>query len=745
MDFTIDSVMRPTSILALWTLAIAAPLAAQESPDRLSVERIFTRREFTGAPIPDPQWLRGGASYLLLRPQTGGGTSIVRVDAANGRETVLAAPPALAVDGKPITVEALTLSPDERKALLYHGSVPVWRQNTRGVYHVLDFTSGRLTPVSRNAGLQMFAKFSPDGRMVAFVRENNLFVTDLATGAERQLTTDGSDVIINGTTDWVYEEELDLRDAFRWSPDSRRIAYWRFDQSPVKTFPIVNELTLYPNVMSLRYPKAGESNSRVTVGVLDVTGGNTRWLAVGPDTGIYIARMDWVDADSLVVQRLPRRQNRIDLLMVSATSGAAREILVERDSAWVDVGEQPYWVNGERQFLWPSERTGWRQYFLYDRNGRLVRQVTRDGADVSALAGVDERRGEVYVIEASPSPMERQLFRYSLRNAGSRTRLTTARGTHAVDLAPGARFVVDRHSTASTPMMATLYELPAMRQRRVLVDNDTLRRRLEQLAVRPPQFFKLPIPGGDTLNAYRIVPADFDSTRRHPVLMYVYGGPGSQTVTDAFGGTRYLWHQLLAQRGYVVVSVDNRGTGARGRDFKKITYLNLGDYESRDQMAAARWLAGRPWVDASRIGIWGWSYGGYMSSLSAGKGGDLFRAAIAVAPVTDWRFYDTIYTERFMWVPSDNAKGYTDSAPLTHAAGMQAALLLVHGTGDDNVHAQNSIVLADKLQGAGKQFELMLYPNRNHTISGGNTSAHLYTLLTRFVEEQLGPAMQTLP
>ncbi|HJU66257.1 MAG TPA: S9 family peptidase [Gemmatimonadaceae bacterium] len=739
--------MRHILFLAFGIGTAAATLPAQSTDEQLSIERIFTRRDFAGASNPELHWLRegGGTSYLVVRSETGEGSSIVRVDAASGRETVVAEPATLVVDGKPIGIEALTLSEDERKALLYHSSVQVWRQNTRGVYHVLDFATRRLTPISRQAGLQMFAKFSPDGRRVAFVRDNDLYVTDLASGQERRLTTDGSDVIINGTTDWVYEEELDLRDGFRWSHDSRRIAYWRFDQSAVRAFPLVNQLTLYPTVAPLRYPKAGEQNSRVRVGVLDLASGNTSWLDVGPDTGIYLARMDWVSADSLIVQRLPRRQNRIDLLMVSASSGKARELLVERDSAWVDVDEQPIWINGGRQFLWPSERTGWRQYFVYNRDGSVARQLTRDGADVTGVAGVDERRGEVYVIEAVPTPMQRHLIRYSLRDRAARTQLTTAPGTHSASLSPGARFLVSRHSTASTPQTSALFELPAMRQRRVLVTNDTLRGRLQRLAVRPPQFFKVPIPDGDSLNAYRIVPVDFDSTRRYPVLMYVYGGPGSQTVTDAYGGTRYLWHQMLAQRGFVVVSVDNRGTGARGRQWKKLTYLNLGDYETRDQMDAARWLATRSWVDGNRIGIWGWSYGGYMSSLAAGKAGALFRAAIAVAPVTDWRFYDTIYTERFMWVPQDNVKGYTESAPTTHARGMTAAFLLVHGTGDDNVHAQNSIVLADTLQSAGKPFELMLYPNRNHSISGGNTSAHLYTMMTRFVEEHLGPATQTLP
>jgi dipeptidyl-peptidase-4 len=457
--------MRNILILAVG-LSVAAPaLPAQDASERLTIERIFARRDFSGSTAPELHWLAAGTSYLVIRPETGEGSSIVRVDAASGRETVLVEPSALVVDGKPIRVERITLSADERQALLYHGSVQVWRQNTRGVYHVLDLATKRLTPVSRRPGLQMFAKFSPDGRQVAFARGNDLFVTDLSTGRERQLTTDGSDVIINGTTDWVYEEELDLRDGFRWSPDSRRIAYWKFDQSAIPAFPLVDQLKLYPTVTPLRYPKAGERNSRVRVGVLDVASGATRWLDVGADTGIYIARMDWVSADSLIVQRLPRRQNRIELLMVSAGSGTARRILTESDSAWVDVDEQPIWINDGRQFLWPSERTGWRQYFLYNRDGSVARQITRDGADVTALAGVDERRGEVYVIEAAPTPMQRQVFRYSVRDASARTPVTTEPGTHSAALAPGARFLIDRHSAASAPQTATLYELPAIRRR----------------------------------------------------------------------------------------------------------------------------------------------------------------------------------------------------------------------------------------------------------------------------------------
>jgi dipeptidyl-peptidase-4 len=572
---------------------------------------------------------------------------------------------------------------------------------------------------------------------VAYVRGNDLWVTDLATGQARQLTRDGSDDIINGTTDWVYEEELGLRDAFRWSPDGRRLAFWRFDQTQVPAFPMVDELGTYPSVSVLRYPKAGAANSRVRVGVLDLATTRTRWLEVGPDTGQYIARMEWMGADSLTVQRLPRRQNRLDLLMVSATTGTGRTVMSERDSAYVDVEDGlPRWINGGRQFLWMSDRSGWRQLYLFDRSGRMVRQVTRDGGDVLSLDGVDEARGQVYVTMAAPDPTQRQLFRFALRG-GRGERLTAQRGSHSANVGPGARFAVRYHSSAGQPAAATLHELPSMRVARVLEENAGLRGRAAALRVRAPEFFRVPTPGGMQLDAYRIVPVDFDSTRAYPTLMFAYGGPAAPQVNDAWGGNRYLWHQMLAQEGYVVVVVDNRGAAWRGRQFRKGTQLRLGVQESDDQIAAARWLGGQPWVDAGRIGLWGWSYGGYLTTLALGRGGDVFRAGIAVAPVADWRLYDTIYTERFMWIPQENEEGYDAGSPLRHVAGITARYLLVHGTGDDNVHPQNSIQLAAALQEAGKPFSLMLYPNRTHSIAGAATQAHLFGMMTQFIRDNL--------
>lgn len=727
------------SIAATAVFLLAAPVSAQPADSALTITRIFRENAFASATLPTVNWLSNGRSYLDTREaSSGGGSDIIRIDLVTGDTSVIA-PASSMVDeaGKRIAIEEISLSDDETRALLFHSSERVWRDNTRGRYHVIDLASRRVTPASTKPGLQMFAKLSPDARQVAFVRGNNLFVTDLSTGAERQLTTDGSADIINGTSDWVHEEELGLRDAFRWSPDGRRIAYWRFDQSRVPAFPIVDELALYPSIDTLKYPKAGERNSLVRVGVYDLTAGQTKWIDLGPDTSAYIARMEWSGADSVVILRLPRRQNRADLLMASAATGATRLITSDRDSAYVDVAD-PVWIDGGKRFLWMSDRTGWAQVHLFDRSGRHVRQVTADGMDILSIDGVDEARGDVYVTAFAPDPTQRQLYRYTLRGSRVRgARLTTAPGVHNVTVGPGARFLVDRHSSMTQPVRATLHELPSMRERRVLQDNAALRDKVRSLGLRPPEFFRIPVADGVMLDAYRILPADFDSTKRHPVLMYVYGGPASPVVTNSWGGNRFFYHNLLAREGYIVVAVDNRGAAWRGRDFRKITQYQLGKHEAQDQIAAARWLAGQQWVDGSRIGIWGWSYGGYLSALAASLGGDTFKAAIVVAPVTDWRLYDTIYTERFMWLPSENAKGYEDGSPVTHAAKLQSTLLLVHGTGDDNVHPQNTIQFANALQDAGKPFWMLMYPSKTHSIAGRATQAHLHESFVRFLKANL--------
>ncbi len=808
----------PARGAAAQTSAAPAPVATAD-PSRLTVERIFGRGEFAVGGAPGLQWLRDGRAYVEVRPAAGG-VDIVRVDAATGAATVLVPAGALRDEaGRAIVVEDLQLSPDERKALLFHNSVRVWRTNTRGTFHVVDLDTRRVTPIAtvttpgkpsaaaanapstagggaassgirvritagrrdtvggqalgqRTAGvpagapsfigrglasgavdadLQMFAKFSPDSRSVAFVRGNNLWVTDLATGRATRLTYDGSDDVINGTTDWVYEEELGLRDAFRWSPDSRRIAYWRFDQTAVPAYPINDETDgQYPTVSVLRYPKAGAPNSRVKVGVVAAAGGGpTRWLAVGADTGQYVPQMEWLGTDSVAVIRMPRRQNRLDVLLASATTGGVREVVSDVDSAYVDVEGSPVtWIDGGRRFLLRSDRTGWRGFHLYDRSGRFVRQVTPDGADYLEVAGVDSARGFAYVSAAAPTPTQRNLYRCAIAPASNAApacaRLTPADGTHAVEIAPGNTYAIDTYSTAARPPVASMLSLAAggeasvaLRPARVLEDNAAVASRLAALGISAPQFFRVPTPDGTLLDAYRIVPARFDSAARHPVLMYVYGGPAAPQVSDAWGGSRLMWHQMLAQQGYVVVVVDNRGAAWRGRAFRKGTQGRLGVQESQDQIDAARWVARQSWADPARVGLWGWSYGGYMTALTLARGGSVFKAGIAVAPVVDWRFYDSIYTERYMSTPQANPNGYQLSAVASYVGNMAARLLLVHGTGDDNVHPQNALVLAQALENANKPFTMLLYPNKTHSISGGRTQVHLFGSLTRFVLDNL--------
>ena len=705
---------------------------------RLTVDRIFRTGEFRSGPMPDVHWLKDGISYIDLASSSDG-YDIVRVDAATGKTTVLMPASALVdASGKRLDVEDMTLSKDETKALLFHHSERVWRQNTKGQYTVADFSTKKVTQISPSSAPKLFAKFSPDGRQVAFVRANDLYVVDIATGTERRLTADGSANIVNGTSDWVYEEEFDLRDGFRWSPDGRAIAFWRFDQSNIPLMTLVDQTdSLYPSLYQYKYPKAGAPNSVVTVGVVYLAGGAPRFMQTGTDASVYIPRMGWVGNDSLWIERMPRAQNRADLLIASAATGLTRSLLTDTDSAYVDVLE-PVWINNNKQLVILSDRTGWRQAWLYNRDGSGARQVTSDGFDVLDVVGVDSARGDLYVKGAAPNPTQAQIYRYSLSGRHAAGRVTPMDGTYDFNMSPTAKYVATVWSTINTPPTAALYELPSMRQVRILSANTTLKARVDSLHVTPVRFFKIPAADGATmLDAYRILPPSFDSTKKYPVVIYAYGGPAIPQVLDSWMGGRYLFHQLLAERGYVIVVADNRGAAWRGRHFRKQTQRKLGVMESDDQIAVAKWIGAQSWGDASRIAMWGWSYGGYNTAMSVFRGGSVFKLGISVAPVTDWRFYDSIYTERFMSTPADNAEGYRASSPLTYVQGLTAKYLLIHGTGDDNVHPENSYVLSQRLQLDRKSFSLMLFPNKTHSISGPGGTLPLYDLLERFIMENL--------
>lgn len=722
---------RFSPLIVAGLLALAASTAGAQT-DKLTVDRIF-RGEFRTQPFPSFHWLADGNSYLDATE-----TGIARIDIRTGQSTVLLPASAL-VDrnNRPIEAEEITLSEDGTKALVFHNSQRVWRQNTRGQYTLVDFTTKQVRPVSTNlAPTMMFAKFSPDAKQVAFVRDHNIYVVDLATGAERALTTDGNANIINGTSDWVYEEEFDLRDGFRWSPDGKRIAFFRFDQSAIPLWTMVDETTAYPETFAFKYPKVGAPNSTVRIGVVDLAGGATRWMTTGADTTVYLPRLEWAGPDSVTIQRLPRKQNKVDFLMASATDGGSRVILTDTDSAYVDV-QDPHWLKNGTQFIWMSDRSGWRQYYLYDRSGKVVRQITKDGSDVTELVGVDATNGYLYVQQALPEAHQRQIVRYSLNGKESK-QLTEQAGVHSWEMNESARFVAATRSSIGTPPQMVLYELPTMRVVRNVGDNAQLAGKLKALGIRTPELIKVPAADGTTqLDGYRVLPSNFDPNKKYPVMMFAYGGPAAPQVLDNWGGSRYLFNQMLAQNGYVVVVVDNRGSAWRGRNFRKMTQYRLGILESDDQIAVAKWIGQQPWGDASRIGMWGWSYGGYLTAMTLLRGGNAFRMGISVAPVTDWRYYDSAYTERFMWIPTENAEGYQKTSALTYASGLTARYLIVHGTGDDNVHAQNSLALAAKLQLERKPFNMMFYPNKTHSISGPGGTLHLYDMLWRYIQENL--------
>lgn len=743
--------MRAFAQSLLVSLTLSTPaLGQQADSSNLTVQRIYGSAEFKSQSFGPARWLGDGSSYTTLEETAEGGQNLVRYDTERGARQVLVAARQLIPQGDsvPLQVEEYAWSPDTSMMLIFTNTRPVWRLNTRGDYWVLERANGKLRQLggpSAKPSTLMFAKFSPDGRRVAYVRENNLYVEDLASGTITALTTDGSRTLINGTFDWVYEEELMnyYADGWRWSPDGRSIAYWQLNADSVKDFNLINYTdSLYSRVTPIQYPKAGESNSAARVGVVPTAGGPTRWLEIpGDPRNHYIARMDWAaNSDEVVLQRLNRLQNTNEIMLGDGRTGKVRTILTERDSTWVDVVDDFAWLNDGKRFTWVSERDGWNHVYVVSRDGKSVRLVTRGNYDVSEVLGADEKSGWLYYIASPDHPSQRYLFRARLDGKGSAERLSpqNERGTHSYDRAPSYRYALETFSSFGSPPVIRLVRLPGHQVIRTLVDNAMLRRRVARLRRGTAEFFTVTADDGSKMPAYLMRPADFDSTRRYPLLLHVYGGPGSSTVNDSWGGY-YLWHLMLTQRGYLVASVDNHGTPAPlGRAWRKAVYGQLGVVESRDQAAAARALGQRPYVDSRRIGIWGWSYGGFMSLNSLFRYPDLFRAGVVVSPVTHWSLYDNVYTERFNGLPAENKAGYDRGSPLTYVNGLRGNLLLVHGSGDDNVHYQNTEVLINALVSANKPFTLMEYPNRTHCIcQGRNTQLHLFELITRYLDQNL--------
>ena len=754
----------------LWAFSVAslaAPIlltavaSAQLSPQFTeTLDRIMNKDEFASAHFGPARWLHDGVEYTTVEPSAevpktdanpNGGQDIVQYETGTGKRSVLVSATKLipSPGAKPLSFEDYAWSKDNRLLLIFTNSKKVWRQNTRGDYWVLDLASGKLKQLGGGApeSSLMFAKFSPDSRSVAFVRANNIYVQDLATDAVRPLTTDGSRTLINGTSDWVNEEELFIRDGFRWSPDSQSIAFWQFDTTGVGEYTLINDTNeRYPTTMKYLYPQTGTTNSAVKAGVVSAQGGPVRWMQLpGDPREHYIARIDWAgNSDELVIEYLNRLQNVNQVYLANAKTGEAHVFFIDEDKAWVDIVESLDWVGKDKGLVWLSERDGWRHAYVFSRATGKPQLVTNFAADIASLNAVDNKDGWLYVKASPDNSTQSYLYRSRLDGSGSPERVTPLDqpGSHYYNISPDGEWAFHSYSSFNLPWVTDLVHLPDHKVVRTLQVNEELIHKVQEFVSSPTEFFKVAVSGGVTLDGWMIRPPNFDPTKKYPVLVYVYGEPAATTVRDLWFGEERLFHSLIAREGYIVVSFDNQGTPTlKGREWRKVIYGSVGVLSAAQQADAIRELAKEHnYIDTSRLAIWGWSGGGSNTLNLMFRSPGLFKAGIAVAPVADQARYDTIYQERYMGLPQQNVKGYHDGSPINFAGNLTGRLLIVHGSGDDNVHFQGTELLVNRLIELGKPFDFMDYPNRTHCIcEGSGTSFHIYSLIARYLAEHVPP------
>jgi dipeptidyl-peptidase-4 len=738
---------------------------AQSAAADAILRQEFIEHAFAAERYGPVRWVDSGKAYTTLEASRAAPAvkELVRYNTATGQREVLVSAQQLTPPGaqQPLAIEDYACSRDLTRVLIFTNSQRVWRANTRGDYWVLDRQRGSLTKLSGGAppSSLMFATFSPDATKVAYVCFNNIYVEDLLSGKSWRLTSDGSEKVINGTSDWVYEEEFGIRNGFRWSPDGGHIAYWQFDTSKVKNFAFVYDTRgpyeiitgipypdygIYPTVRQVPIPQPGTENSAVRVGVVPALGGETRWIEVpGYPDQHYIARMDWADdASTLVLEHLNRLQNTNDVLLADSSTGNVRRVYEDKDPAWVDVVDNIEWLHGGKDFLWVSERDGWRHVYIVPRDGKPAVLATPGAFDVIDPLGADPEAKWLYYIASPDNPAQRYLYRIRLDGKAAPERLTptTQPGTHSYQISPDFHWAVDTYSTFDTPPATELVRLPDYEMQRHLHDNSPLRDRISKLSTGPTEFFRVDIGEGVTLDAWLIKPKDFHPGKKYPLLIYVYGEPAGQTVLDAWDGENGIFHRIMAREGYVIASFDNRGTPApRGRAWRKIVYGGVGVLSSKEQALALQAIErSRRYVDADRVAVWGQSGGGSNTLNLMFHHPELYKVGMSVAPVPDQRLYDSIYQERYMGLPQDNVAGYKAGSPINFAEGLAGALLLVHGSDDDNVHYQGSELLVNRLIELGKPFDFMTYPGRTHALSEGpGTQYHVYSLLARFLESHL--------
>jgi len=707
------------------------------SQKKLSVEDIWSKYAFMYSAAGGFNVMNDGINYTDLEEE-GDFYNIVKYDLKSGKKVaVLVKGATVKIDGKSVDISNYSFSPDETKLFFSTESEAIYRRSSLEKNYVYDIKTGKITELS-DKGKQMFATFAPVGNKVAFVRDNNLFIKDLTSLSETKVTNDGKiNEIKNGWADWVYEEEFSKANYFEWNADGSKLAFVRFDERHVKeySFDQYNN-NLYPDKVSFKYPKAGEDNSILSVHIYDLVSQKTTKVDIGSETDIYIPRIQWTtDKNTLSLQRMNRLQNKVELLFANANDGSSKVVLLEEAKTYIDITDDLTFLPNNKGFIWSSEADNYNHLYYYDSNGKLVNQITKGNWDVVAFNGYDEKTNTLFYTSTENGQINRDI--YSIKLDGSaKKRLSPLNGTSSAEFSKGFKYYVSTYSNANTP---PVYELHSADGKliKVLEDNNALKTTMKEYNLSKKEFFKFKNTDGIELNGWMMKPHNFDSTKKYPVYMFAYNGPGSNECNNSWETFDYWWHQLLNQEGYVVVCVDGRGTLGRGREFKHSTYLQLGKLETLDQIDAAKYVGGLAFVDKNRIGFQGWSFGGYMAALLISKGADYFKASIAVAPVTNWKFYDNIYTERFLRKPQDNKAGYEENSPVNYTKLIKGKFLLVHGSGDDNVHYQNSMELANALVKNNIPFDFMTYPNKNHGIYGGYTRTHLYNKMLKFVKENL--------
>jgi dipeptidyl-peptidase-4 len=631
-----------------------------------------------------------------------------------------------------------SFSADEKKILLTTNKEKIYRHSFAAEYYIYDTETNALYPLSEN-GKQQLATFSPDGSQIAFVRENNLYTFDLYKGIEKQITTDGKhNFIINGAPDWVYEEEFAFSKAFAWSPDNRRIAFYRFDEERVKQFNMTMYNELYPDWYQFKYPKAGEENSIVSIHIYDIASGKINMVDIGEETDQYIPRIKWTnDPAVLSIIRLNRLQNKLEILHANALNGKTKVVYEEREEKYISepTDDMITYLPNNEEFVIKSERDNWLHFYLYNFKTGIISPITKGDFDIDEMLGIDFKKGILYYSSSEESVINHAVYSIDLDGSNKKL-LTPEKGWNIVEFSIGFKYYINNYSNINSPGEIGLYNIKG-KKIRVLQDHTALKNRLKEYGFSQAEYFSFITSEDVSLNGYMIKPPNFDPSKKYPLFMFAYGGPESNRTENQYNGFYRPWFEMLAHRGYVVVCVDNRGTDCRGEEFRKSTYMELGKLETIDQLEVAKYMGSQPYIDESRIGMFGWSYGGFLSLSCLFKGDGLLKMAIAVAPVTNWRFYDTVYTERFMRKPQDNPDGYDENSPINFTKDMKGKLLLVHGMGDDNVHFQNSAELMKSLVDADKQFESQFYPNKNHGIYGGNTTYHLFSRMTNFINDNL--------